>query len=311
MTDLAMNHLLGLEDVDRGQITALLDLAQRMKEIGERPLKKVPSLRGKMVCHLFVDTQDAAGNPVPDGVEDPAGPSDCLGAEDGPYGTAFTCVAMVNPYLAQPLNICRPGTTFAPCVGDSDCPLGEVCKLRYIMSEYQAVCETAVDGGVGVGAACNSNPLEGEIVTCESELCFGFGCGGVCQDDSDCLTDTCVGGTCSDGAACSADTDCSTFECVESQTIFSDAPQLTWNQCRGKGCTTNARSVSPLTVLPEPTSQRMPAPTVKIRSCRVKHALLIVTYVPVTDSAQSVRRTTFSPPMALALACIPLRRRIG
>ena len=50
-----MRHLLGLEDMPADQITSLLDLAHRMKEIGERPVKKVPSLRGKTVCHFFVE----------------------------------------------------------------------------------------------------------------------------------------------------------------------------------------------------------------------------------------------------------------
>ncbi len=52
---LAMDHLLGLEGLGAERIEALLDLARRMKEIGERPLKKVPSLRGKTVCMLFVE----------------------------------------------------------------------------------------------------------------------------------------------------------------------------------------------------------------------------------------------------------------
>jgi len=55
MTELRMDHLLGMEGMEAEKITALLDLAQRMKEIGERPLKKVPSLRGKTVCHFFVE----------------------------------------------------------------------------------------------------------------------------------------------------------------------------------------------------------------------------------------------------------------
>ncbi|MBT9560945.1 MAG: aspartate carbamoyltransferase catalytic subunit [Myxococcales bacterium] len=50
-----LRHLLGLEGMAPGTITELLDLATRMKEIGERPLKKVPSLRGKTVCTLFVE----------------------------------------------------------------------------------------------------------------------------------------------------------------------------------------------------------------------------------------------------------------
>ena len=55
MTELSLQHLLGLDGLDRGTLTGLLDLSQRMKEIGERPLKKVPSLRGKTVCTLFVE----------------------------------------------------------------------------------------------------------------------------------------------------------------------------------------------------------------------------------------------------------------
>ncbi len=55
MTDLSFDHLLGLEGVSADRIGAVLDLAERMKEIGERPLKKVPSLRGKTVCFFFVE----------------------------------------------------------------------------------------------------------------------------------------------------------------------------------------------------------------------------------------------------------------
>lgn len=50
-----LRHLLGLEGMAAETITELLDLSTRMKEIGERPLKKVPSLRGKTVCTLFVE----------------------------------------------------------------------------------------------------------------------------------------------------------------------------------------------------------------------------------------------------------------
>ena len=55
MNPLRMPDLLGLEGLDAGSIEALLDLAGRMKEVGERPLKKVPSLRGKSVCFLFIE----------------------------------------------------------------------------------------------------------------------------------------------------------------------------------------------------------------------------------------------------------------
>lgn len=55
MNELSMDHLLGLEGMGAERIGALLDLAQRMKAIGERPLKKVPSLRGKTACLFFVE----------------------------------------------------------------------------------------------------------------------------------------------------------------------------------------------------------------------------------------------------------------
>ncbi len=50
-----LDNLLGLEGMSDTSIHGILDLAHRMKEIGERPFKKVPSLRGKTVCHFFVE----------------------------------------------------------------------------------------------------------------------------------------------------------------------------------------------------------------------------------------------------------------
>ena len=46
-------HLLGLEDLSREEILGILDLAGSMREVLRRPLKKVPSLRGKSVVNLF------------------------------------------------------------------------------------------------------------------------------------------------------------------------------------------------------------------------------------------------------------------
>jgi aspartate carbamoyltransferase catalytic subunit len=50
-----LDNLLGLDGMSSDTIHGILDLAHRMKEIGERPLKKVPSLRGKTVCMFFVE----------------------------------------------------------------------------------------------------------------------------------------------------------------------------------------------------------------------------------------------------------------
>src|SRR5262245_46604786 len=48
-------HLLGLEGVSGDQITAILDTAASFKEISERDIKKVPTLRGKTVINLFYE----------------------------------------------------------------------------------------------------------------------------------------------------------------------------------------------------------------------------------------------------------------
>lgn len=47
--------LLGLEDLSAEQITAILDTAEPFKEISERPIKKVPVLRGKTIVNAFFE----------------------------------------------------------------------------------------------------------------------------------------------------------------------------------------------------------------------------------------------------------------
>src|SRR5438477_99798 len=49
-------HLLGLEGVPADEITTMLDTAASFKEISERDIKKVPTLRGKTVINLFYET---------------------------------------------------------------------------------------------------------------------------------------------------------------------------------------------------------------------------------------------------------------
>ncbi len=48
-------HLLGLEDVSAEEITHILDTAETFKEVLERPIPKVPTLRGKTVVNLFYE----------------------------------------------------------------------------------------------------------------------------------------------------------------------------------------------------------------------------------------------------------------
>jgi aspartate carbamoyltransferase catalytic subunit len=47
--------LLGIEELERGDIETILDTALKMKEIGERDVKKVPTLRGRTIINLFFE----------------------------------------------------------------------------------------------------------------------------------------------------------------------------------------------------------------------------------------------------------------
>lgn len=51
----AHRHLLGLEGLSRDELTFLLDTASSFKEISERDIKKVPTLRGKTVVSFFYE----------------------------------------------------------------------------------------------------------------------------------------------------------------------------------------------------------------------------------------------------------------
>ncbi|HTN54196.1 MAG TPA: aspartate carbamoyltransferase catalytic subunit [Anaeromyxobacter sp.] len=48
-------HCIALADFSREEILEVLDLAVSMKEVLQRPIKKVPSLRGKTVVNLFFE----------------------------------------------------------------------------------------------------------------------------------------------------------------------------------------------------------------------------------------------------------------
>lgn len=52
---LSSRHLLGLEGVSKEEIELILDTAETFKEVLERPIKKVPTLRGVTVVNLFYE----------------------------------------------------------------------------------------------------------------------------------------------------------------------------------------------------------------------------------------------------------------
>jgi aspartate carbamoyltransferase catalytic subunit len=52
---LKSRHLLGITDLAPDEIALVLDTAEAMKEIAARPIKKVPTLRGRTVVNLFFE----------------------------------------------------------------------------------------------------------------------------------------------------------------------------------------------------------------------------------------------------------------
>jgi aspartate carbamoyltransferase catalytic subunit len=55
VTALRSRHLLGIADLDPAEIDLILETALAMKEIGTRPIKKVPTLRGRTIINLFFE----------------------------------------------------------------------------------------------------------------------------------------------------------------------------------------------------------------------------------------------------------------
>jgi aspartate carbamoyltransferase catalytic subunit len=55
LTTLRHKDLLGIADLTPDEITLVLDTAEAMKEVGQRPIKKVPTLRGRTVVNLFFE----------------------------------------------------------------------------------------------------------------------------------------------------------------------------------------------------------------------------------------------------------------
>jgi aspartate carbamoyltransferase catalytic subunit len=55
MSGLSQRHLLGIETLELKDITTILDTADSLREVLDRPIKKVPALRGKTVINLFYE----------------------------------------------------------------------------------------------------------------------------------------------------------------------------------------------------------------------------------------------------------------
>src|SRR5688500_19595165 len=55
-TTFSRKHLLGIRELDAGEITHLLDTAETFRDVSKREIKKVPALRGRTVINLFFES---------------------------------------------------------------------------------------------------------------------------------------------------------------------------------------------------------------------------------------------------------------
>src|ERR1700747_1475220 len=55
MSHLSVNHLLGIKQLSRNDIELILSTAKNFKEVINRPIKKVPSLRDITIANLFFE----------------------------------------------------------------------------------------------------------------------------------------------------------------------------------------------------------------------------------------------------------------
>jgi aspartate carbamoyltransferase catalytic subunit len=50
-----IKHLLSMDQLSSDDITTILDTAQSLRRVTDRPIKKLPTLRGRTVCNLFYE----------------------------------------------------------------------------------------------------------------------------------------------------------------------------------------------------------------------------------------------------------------
>ena len=51
-----MRHLLGIEGMTRAEIERVLETSEAMLEISQREIKRVPTLRGRTVINVFLES---------------------------------------------------------------------------------------------------------------------------------------------------------------------------------------------------------------------------------------------------------------
>ena len=61
MSELSVNHLLGIKHLTAEDIQLILDTAKEFKEVLNRPIKKVPTLRDITIANLFFENVQERG----------------------------------------------------------------------------------------------------------------------------------------------------------------------------------------------------------------------------------------------------------
>lgn len=56
MSELSVNHLLGIKYITPSDIDLIFETADHFKEVINRPIKKVPSLRDITIANIFLKT---------------------------------------------------------------------------------------------------------------------------------------------------------------------------------------------------------------------------------------------------------------
>ena len=196
-------------------------------------------------CQLAKDAVDnVTGEPFSDGIEDEDAPNSCGDAADGPVGAAFRCLDVAPSVSPQAIPYCIPGTKFADCQSNGDCPDGEVCDAVLVAGERRLRCVGAVAEAAGLGDPCSLTPSLGGAPYCAAPfLCTNTGCSAFCAGDEDCITSgaSCdeAKGTCANAPdkPCAGDADCSEWQCV---TPHPDSPVTGAGLCEPKSCAVDA-----------------------------------------------------------------------
>ena len=55
MSELSVNHLLGIKYITKNDIDLIFETANQFKEVINRPIKKVPSLRDVTIANIFFE----------------------------------------------------------------------------------------------------------------------------------------------------------------------------------------------------------------------------------------------------------------